>query len=270
MRHSVSSIAPPSWCVWAAVAITLLSLAPQLRFWMVRGTQWQGAYIVLQPDEVLYSAYVNAIIDGRPARNDPSAGQDDNAINPMPESLFSIQFLPAFVVAYLARLFRVSAASAFIALLGFAGLFGSLSVYWLHASISGDKRFAAISVLAVFAFGATAAGQGLIGLLFRPEVKFLGMPFLRRYEPGGPFPLFFLFCTFVWFTFTVPRSRTMMISAFLAGGVFVSLIFSYLYLWTAAIAWIACVCCIWFFLRGIDLRKSLITSALLGAPAVGG
>ena len=90
----------------AVTAIVLLSIMPQLRFWLARGSQWQGAYATLQPDELKYSAYINALIDGRPRRNDPSTGHDHNPITPLPESLFSIQFLPAYAIAWTARIAR--------------------------------------------------------------------------------------------------------------------------------------------------------------------
>jgi hypothetical protein len=86
------------WCALAATAITLLALMPQIHFWLVRGSQWNGAYTILQPDELLYSAYVNALIDGRPRRNDPVSGRDDHPQAPLPESLLSrlmpLPFLP--------------------------------------------------------------------------------------------------------------------------------------------------------------------------------
>src|SRR5882724_5940050 len=137
MHPSPSYVARFKWCALAVIAITLLSLMPQLRFWLVRGSRWQGAYTVLQLDEVLYSAYVSALIEGRPRRNDPVSGRDDHPQGPLPESLFSIQFVPPYAIAFLARAFGASASTAFIVLMGAAGLFASLSVYWLLASVMG-------------------------------------------------------------------------------------------------------------------------------------
>jgi hypothetical protein len=148
----------------AVTAIMLLSIMPQLRFWIARGSQWQGAYVTLQPDELKYSAYVNALLDGRPRRNDPSTGQDDNPIAPLPESLFSIQFLPAYAIAWTARIAGVSASTAFIALLAIAGLLAALSVYSLLASTVSNHTIAIVGMLFVLCFGALAGGQGLIGL----------------------------------------------------------------------------------------------------------
>src|SRR6185295_3880408 len=57
--------------VFAALAITLIALYPQLNLWITRGKQWHGSYVMTQGDEVMYSAYANALIDGRPRKNDP-------------------------------------------------------------------------------------------------------------------------------------------------------------------------------------------------------
>ncbi|MBA3356130.1 MAG: hypothetical protein H0U18_09390 [Pyrinomonadaceae bacterium] len=78
------------WCAAASAAIMLLALIPQIHLWFVRGRDWNGAYATLQGDEFLCSAYINALIDGRPRRNDPFAGQDNRPVSPLPESSFSI------------------------------------------------------------------------------------------------------------------------------------------------------------------------------------
>lgn len=255
------------------MVITFLALMPQLHFWLARGSQWHGAYTILQPDEPLYSAYVNALIDGRPRRNDPASGRDDNPEAPLPESLFFIQsIVPSYAIAFLARAFGASTSTAFIVLMGAAGLLASLSVYWLLVSATGDGRLAGIGVLVVLCFGALAGGQGLVGLLLESEVKFLGLPFLRGYEPSAPFPLFFVFCTLTWQALTTAFRRTATVKALLAGVALGLLIFSYFYLWTAAAAWFVCVACLWLVTRPADrrmlLRITIIVSAL-GILALG-
>src|SRR6266498_3922202 len=108
MRPSPSYVVRFKWCALPAAAITVLALMPQIHFWFVRGTQWQGAYAVLQGDEFLYSAYINALIDRRPRLNDPFAGRDSTPESPLPESTFSIQFIPSYAIAGLARAFHLS------------------------------------------------------------------------------------------------------------------------------------------------------------------
>jgi hypothetical protein len=256
------------WCALAVMAITLLSLMPQLRFWVARGSNWHGAYTILQLDEVLYSAYVSALIEGRPRRNDPVSGRDDHPEAPLPESLFSIQFVPPYAIALPARALGISASTAFIVLMGAAGLLASLSVLWLLISIMGDSKFAAIGMLAVLCFGALAAGQGLVGLLLNLDVRFLGLPFLRGYEPSAPFPLFFVFCALIWQAFTTASRSTASTCALLAGVTFSILIFSYFYLWTAAAAWLVCVACLWFVIRRVDRAMLIRIIIILSLPAI--
>src|SRR6476469_10855592 len=88
------------WGVFAALAMTIIALYPQINLWLGRGSDWQGSYVLTQGDEVAYSAYVNALISGRPRRNDPYSGRDDNFRKQQPESLFSIQFVPAYLIAF--------------------------------------------------------------------------------------------------------------------------------------------------------------------------
>ena len=258
MSASTSYIFKSKWCALAVVAISFLALMPQIHFWFARGTEWHGAYATLQGDEFLYSAYVNALIDGRPRRNDPFAGRDSTPTSPLPESTFSIQFIPAFVIARLAQACGASASTAFIALIGVAGLLASLSLFWLLVSITGDRRLAAVGVMFVLCFGTLAGGQGLIGLLLRPGVIFLGLPFLRRYQPAAVFPLFFVFCALFWQALSSENRRRAWLHSTLAGLTLAVLIFSYLYLWTAAAAWLACLAFFWLYLRPKAERRRVL------------
>lgn len=243
------------WCALASVAIVILAMFPQTYFWAVRGSQWNGAFSVVQGDELLYSAYVNALIGNRPRRTDPPAGRDDHPQAPLPESLFSIQFIPPYAIALFARILGISASTAFILLLGVQGLLASLSLCWLFASLTGDKRFAALAVLIVLFFGALVGGQGLIWLIFKPDVRFVGLPFLRRYEPGTPFPLCFLFCTLMWKALTASSLRATSMMALLAGLTISTLVFSYFYLWTTTFAWLFCIAVLWLIFRWVEAAK---------------
>jgi hypothetical protein len=246
--------------------MTILALMPQIRFWLARGSQWKGAYTILQPDELAYSAYINALIDGRPRRNDPSTGQDNNPEARLPESLFSIQFIPPFIIAWIAKACGASASTAFIVLAGAAGLFASCSIFWLLICLMGDYKFAAIGVLVVLCFGTLAGGQGLLGLLLKPDVKFLGLPFLRRYEPSAAFPLFFVFSALVWQSLTTESVRASVLKALLASITLALLVFSYFYLWTAAIAWLVCVGSLWWLMRRADRRRTISMLIIITAP----
>ncbi len=98
----------------AGLALAVLALVPQFHLWAVRGATWQGSYVSFDFDEVAYASYLNALIAGRPRRNDPYTGRADAPGAPQPESLFSIQCLPAYALALPARALGLSAADAFI------------------------------------------------------------------------------------------------------------------------------------------------------------
>src|SRR4030095_15361344 len=98
-------------------------------------------------DEFLYSAYINALIDGRPRRNDPFSGRDDHRNAPLPESAFSIQLLPAYVISSIAKVFRLSASTSFIILTAFAAISAAVSIFWLLNLLIQENRGAALGTL---------------------------------------------------------------------------------------------------------------------------
>ncbi len=159
--------------------MVLLSLMPQIHLWLMRGHDWNGAYVSPQGDEPLYSAYVNALIDGRTRKNDPFGGRDNAESAPLPESLFSIQFVPAYAIALPARLIGASASTAFIVLSAVAALLASLSVFWVLKPVTGDHRLAVAGTLFVLCFGALAGGNGLLGILLKSDLSIPSLPFLR-------------------------------------------------------------------------------------------
>ena len=256
------------WCALATAAISFLALMPQIHFWAVRGSQWHGAYATLQGDEFLYSAYINALIDGRPRRNDPFTGRDSIPASPLPESTFSIQFIPAFAIAWLAKVCGVSASGAFIVLIALAGLLTSLSLYWLLAAITGDSKTAAVGLMFVLCLGALAGGHGILGLLMKPGVVLMGLPFLRRYQPAAAFPLFFVFCALLWQALNNGSTRRAWLFSTIAGLNLAVLVFSYLYLWTAAAAWLACVALLWLYLRPKQERQRALGLFVIPAAIV--
>ena len=78
------------------LVLGFLSIYPQARLTLSNGG-WQGSYYVTNYDEVAYSAYVNGIIHGADRTSDPFLHE-----NAPHESLYSIQFIPAFSIAYFA------------------------------------------------------------------------------------------------------------------------------------------------------------------------
>src|SRR5688500_20330790 len=59
----------------AAVLLAIFNLYPQFKMLYLRGDDWNGHYAYNDIDEVAYAAYVRALIDGRPRKNDPYSGQ---------------------------------------------------------------------------------------------------------------------------------------------------------------------------------------------------
>ncbi len=232
------------------LVVLFLAIFPQLNIWLVKGTSWNGAYVVSNYDEVAYSAYVNALIDGRPRKADPFIGRDDID----KESLYSIQFVPPFVLATAARTPGLSASSVFLALNFLIPVFATLAIFFLIRAVTGDDFLSAVGVIAVLCLGTAVAFQGEL------QHKILGnylcdfFPFLRRYQPGFAFPLFFVFCLLVWRSFT----RRSLGFALVAGAILAILVFSYFYLWTAALAWLGCFALIWFIFRKGE-RMTVVT-----------
>ena len=245
--------------------MVLLSLVPQIHLWIVRGKDWNGAYTSLHGDESIYSAYTNALINGRPRRYDPFNGQDENV--GLPDSTFSIQFIPAYALSYAARLTGTSASTAFIILLGIAGLLASLSVFWLLDTFGCEARVSVVGTIFILCFGGVAGGQGLLGILAKSSLLIPGFPFLRRYQPAAAFSLFFVFNFLIWQALTIQNKRAGRIRALSAGVVLGVLVFCYFYLWTSALAWLFCITLLWILLRRSEWRKMLSVMITTGSVA---
>lgn len=247
------------WGFLAALSLVLLSLYPHLHFRVSRGTQWHGSYAAIEGvgDEVAYSAYVNALIDGRPRRNDPYSGRDDEIRKQQPESLFSIQFVPAYLVALPSRALGISAATAFIVLTPLAAGASALVLFWLLFLITSDERIAASGTIVILCLGTLAGGHGLLAWLFGAETLYSYLMFLRRYQPAASFPFFILFCAVVWRTLTLQERLARIASATAAGLLFGVLVYSYVYFWTAAAAWLATLGLLWLIARPANWQQQL-------------
>jgi hypothetical protein len=245
--------------VLAAVAMTLLAMIPQAHLWYTRGGDWQGAHASFDGDEAAYAAYLAALVAGRPRLSDPYAGVDDQAGAPVPESLFSIQFVPAYALALPARALGLRVPTLFIILTPLAAFAASLALYLLLVLLLADERLAAAGVVVILCLGLFASGQGTLFALTGRRASPVFLPFLRRYVPALPFPLLFLFIALVRralvaATTTTGERRKRWSSALAAGAVLAVLVFSYFYLWTTAAAWLACLALVWLaaFGRGDD------------------
>jgi hypothetical protein len=256
--------------ILAATALTLLALYPQFALMAQRGKDWNGSYAFFSQDEIAYSAYVNALIEGRPRRNDPYTGRDDAPGAPQHESLFSIQFVPAYMVALPARLFGLDASTTFILLTGIVAFASTLAIFRLLGLVTNDERLAAAGALLVLCLGTFA-------ILYAPPRILMGwdttftfeyFPFLRRYVPAVAFPFFFVFCALVWRTLVNSDKRGAWLWVAAAGAVFALLVFSYFYLWTTAAAWLACLALLWLMARPAGYRTALKLMGALGVLAL--
>lgn len=254
------------WGALIALAMTIIGLYPQINLWISRGSEWQGSYALTQGDEVMYSAYVNALIDGRPRRNDPFNGRDALPGQPAYESLNSIQFVPAYAVALPARALGLSASTAFIFLLVAAAVASSLAIFWLLATLTGDSKTAAAGALLTLCFGAFVGSS----CCWRTNAFTEMVPFLRRYPPAAIFPLFFIFCVLVWRALTRESSKARLIYSLAAGTLLVVMVFSYFYIWTAALAWFVCLLLLWMVFRRDHFRRIAVAGFAVGVIAACG
>ncbi|HEV7904937.1 MAG TPA: hypothetical protein VGO96_13930 [Pyrinomonadaceae bacterium] len=256
------------WGLLAALALMLISLIPQAHLCYKRGAEWHGSYAHFYSDEPAYSAYVNALIDGRPRLNDPYTGHDATGSAPQPESLFSIQFVPAYLISVPARAFGLTASTMFILLMPLVAGASALAIYWFVALLTRDERIAAAAVPLVLCLGILVSGQGVV-------VKFRGMtpayvflPFLRRYVPGVPIVFFFFYCGFVWLALTVAARRARLVSALVASVLFAAQVYSYFYHWTTAAALLGSLALLWLLARPADRRRSIEPFVLMSVCAV--
>lgn len=255
------------WGALAALAISLLALYPQLHLWAHLGRSWSGAYAYFDTDEVAYSAYLQALIDGRPRRNDPYTGRDNLDGKPLPESLFSIQFIPAYGVALPARFLGLSASTVFIILMPIVAIASALTLFWLLAITTRDSRLAAAGVLAVLCLATLVSGQGVIRALMGSASQWSYLPFLRRSVPAISFPFFLGLFGLVWRAATAQDERY--VARSIGAGLIVAfLIFSYFYLWTAAFAWLACLTIVWLLARPANWQRFIYSVSITWAIAI--
>lgn len=255
------------WGILAALAMTLLAVFPQFYLWYERGSNWQGAHAYFYTDETAYAAYINALIDGRPRRCDPYTGYDATRSAPLPESLFSIQFIPAYMIALPARVLGLSTASMFILLAPLVAFVASLGVFRLFVLFTDDHRSSAAFVPFVLCLGILLTGNGVVRALLNQQTAYVYLPFLRRYSPAVPFCFFLFFFVFSWQSLIRDTHRQSLTSALAAAACLVVCVYGYFYLWTAAAAWLFLVAGLWLIARPDRWRKALLSIGVIGLLA---
>ena len=259
------------WAIVVATVMMLIALFPQMYFALYRGHQWHGANAISHADEVAYSAYLASLIRGNPRRYDPFTHRGAQNEASAPESLFSIQFVPAYAIALPAYWLRLSASTVFIILPALGALASSFAIFWFLWLLTHDDRFSAASVPIILGLGTLTAGQGIVRHLLNlpyliplwisdavAPASVYHLPFLRLYQPAVAFALFFALCALVWIALTRATQPQSVAAAACAGIALVLLIFSYFFLWTAAVAWLASLCGIWLIFRSAERKRTFI------------
>lgn len=258
----------------AGIFLAIFALYPQMKLWYVRGAEWQGNYAYNDIDEVAYAAYVKALIDGRPRKNDPYTGRDDSTETPQPESIFSIQFAAPFTLALPARVLGISAPWAMTLGGAVAAFLTALAIFWFLARLSGNDWYAMAGSLVVLAGGALAAGEGAIQEILFDGFSYPYFPGFRRYIPALAMPAFFALVAVVWRLIAGEDSESGehprpgirgLILIVAASILFGYTVFSYFYIWTTALAWFGCLGLCWLIARPEGFRKDVATLIGLGA-----
>lgn len=257
----------------AGLFLAIFSLYPQLKMVYLRGADWNGHYAYNDIDEVAYAAYLKALIDGRPRRNDPYTGRDDSPADPQPESLFSIQFAGPYTIAIPARILGVGAPWAMTISGAIAAFLTALCVFWLIGRITADSWYAMAASLGVFCFGTLAAGEGAIREVLFNGVSYPYFPGFRRYIPALAFPAFFAFCCCVWKLMNGPEDRDDAVPkplipnfpyVILAAIFFTYTVFGYFYIWTTAAAFLGCIYFVWIIGRPPGWKAQMRSLVVLG------
>ncbi len=222
--------------VLAGIFVSCLALYPQYHLRQIRGVDYNGAFATYDLDEMAYAAYLQAVIDGRPRKNDPYTGRDASPDSPQSESLFSIQFVTAYIAAVPARVLGISAAGMMPVISVFSAFFTTLALFWISFLVTRNTWLSLACALAVVAGGALISGIGVIGEFSEGGVAYPFLPFLRRHIPSMSFPFMFAFFGCLWRGMHSSETVKRTVWAVAAALCFAVLLFSYFYLWTTAIA----------------------------------
>lgn len=251
--------------ILASLFLIICGMYPQLKMFYLRGKEWQGAYAFNDIDEVAYSAYLRALIDGRPRKNDPYTGRDDSPESPQPESLFSVQFATPYAIAIPARILGLTASTAMWISGGIAAFIAGLALFWLIGQITNDSLYAMAGALVVVCGGALAAGEGAIPEILYDGTSYPYFPGLRRYVPAFAFAAFFILCGSIWALLAAKELTRRIIYCVIASLSFSFIVYSYFFIWTAAAAWLVCLAFIWLVARPEDWKRDLKAFLAMGA-----
>lgn len=223
--------------VIAGTILAILAVYPQYNLQKkLRPNDFQGTFATCDLDEMAYASYLQALIDGRPRKNDPYTGRDASADNPQPESLFSIQFFPAYLAAVPARILGLSASQTMPVLSVVSAFLTALALFWLIVSITENLFASFVGTLIVMTGSALIVGLGAINGFYENGVAYPFFPYMRRYIPSLAFPFLFAFFACLWNGLKSEAPGKKAIYSALASLCFAALVFSYFYVWTSAAA----------------------------------
>ncbi len=221
----------------AGTILAILAVYPQYNLQKnLRDDDFQGAFATCDLDEMAYASYLQALIDGRPRKNDPYTGRDTSAENPQPESLFSIQFFPAYLAAIPARILGLSASQMMPVLSVVSAFLTALALFWLIVSMIKDPFAAFVGTLIVMTGSALIVGLGAINGFYENGAAYPFFPYMRRYIPSLAFPFLFAFFACLWNGLKSEDREKRIIFSASASLCFAALVFSYFYVWTSAAA----------------------------------
>lgn len=243
-----------------ALVLGTLASIPQIHP-SLSGVAWNDSFVSYYFDEPAYQVYLQGLIDGLPRRSDPYAGLDYQKQTAQSESLFSIQFLPAYTLAIPARMLGLSSSEVFIALRTASAFISALAIFWLLQVFTNNVKTAALGTLVIFCLGAYLASAKPVSALFALNYAGYDFPFLRCFLPALPFPVFFFFCAAVWKAVVSVDRKQLLVFSVLSALAFIVLLFSYFFLWTAAAAWVACLLFVLVLSPSISVRRLM---AVLG------
>lgn len=249
----------------AGVILAVFAVFPQLNLRVLRGNDFQGAFASCDLDEMAYASYLQALIDGRPRRNDPYTGRDDEANTAQPESLFSMQFLPAYLAAVPARFLGLSASQTMPLISIFSAFFTAVALFWLIVSVTVDDLYAFVGTLIVLVGGAAIIGLGALHGLHEGGVAYPFFPFLRRYIPSLAFPFLFAFLACLWNGLNVKNDKKRAFYSAAASLCFAAMVYSYFYVWTAAAAVLFGLTVFVLIFKTASRRRDLIFLTVTGA-----
>lgn len=254
MRGS-TSIFGWKYAVFAGIFLALLSLYPQFYLEYRRGENYNGATFFYENDETAYAAYLQALIDGRPRNNDVYSG---GGAPQEYETLYTIQFVPAYTISIPARLFGITSEKVFLFVSAVCAFLTSLAIFGFVYKVTKNPKFSAASVLFILLLGPVIAGisilKGTLGL--GPSAFYL--TFVRRYTPAVAFPVIFIIISSVWLGLKSSKTGKTYFYAFITGTCLSLLAYSYFFLWTAMLGWVFCIAALCLFFQTENRKKQFV------------